>query len=88
MTIRTAPDKFVTLTEADTLDGGAVLPGFALPLRDLFAELDEHGTLRVHAPLAGDRYGSKLICCASIRSSHAVKPSQATRSGSGRSVSL
>ena len=29
------------LSEADTLDGGDVLPGFRLPLRDLFAELDE-----------------------------------------------
>jgi Uma2 family endonuclease len=26
-----------TLTSADTLDGGEVLPGFSLPLRDLFA---------------------------------------------------
>jgi Uma2 family endonuclease len=31
------------LTAADTLDGGAVLPGFALPLADLFAELDRQG---------------------------------------------
>ncbi len=31
------------LTAADTLDGGAVLPGFALPLQDLFAELDRQG---------------------------------------------
>jgi hypothetical protein len=28
------------LTEVDTLDGDAVLPGFSLHLRDLFAELD------------------------------------------------
>jgi Uma2 family endonuclease len=28
------------LTEADTLDGGTVLPGFTLPLRDLFGEMD------------------------------------------------
>jgi hypothetical protein len=27
-------------TAADTLDGGAVLPGFPLPLQELFAELD------------------------------------------------
>jgi Uma2 family endonuclease len=33
----------VVLTEADALDGGAVLPGFALPVRDLFAELDRQG---------------------------------------------
>jgi Uma2 family endonuclease len=29
--------------EADSLDGGVVLPGFALPLRDLFGELDRQG---------------------------------------------
>jgi Uma2 family endonuclease len=28
------------LTELDSLDGGGVLPGFALPLKELFAELD------------------------------------------------
>lgn len=39
----TAPDQSTQLTEADTLDGGTVLPGFTLPLRDLFAELDRHG---------------------------------------------
>jgi Uma2 family endonuclease len=33
----------VVLTAVDTLDGGAVLPGFALPLADLFAELDRQG---------------------------------------------
>jgi len=33
--------KFFVLTEEDTLEGGEVLPGFKLPLRDLFAELDE-----------------------------------------------
>jgi Uma2 family endonuclease len=39
----TSETDFRTLTEADTLDGGAVLPGFALPVRDVFAELDRHG---------------------------------------------
>ena len=29
--------------EANTLEGGAVLPGFALPLREVFAELDRQG---------------------------------------------
>lgn len=33
--------KTVVLTEADTLDGGKVLPGFTLSLAELFAELDE-----------------------------------------------
>jgi Uma2 family endonuclease len=31
------------LTATDTLDGGTVLPGFTLPLRELFAELDRQG---------------------------------------------
>jgi Uma2 family endonuclease len=35
----TAPDQSRTLTEDQTLDGGDVLPGFALPLRELFARL-------------------------------------------------
>jgi Uma2 family endonuclease len=38
--VYTDPDHSTLLGEADTLDGGAVLPGFALPLRELFAELD------------------------------------------------
>lgn len=41
--VYTAVDRFADLTEADTLDGGAVLPGFSLPLKNLFAELDRHG---------------------------------------------
>jgi Uma2 family endonuclease len=39
----TAPDQSTVLGEAQTLDGGVVLPGFALPLRELFAELDRQG---------------------------------------------
>lgn len=35
--------KAVVLNATDTLDGGKVLPGFTLPLGELFAELDEHG---------------------------------------------
>jgi Uma2 family endonuclease len=34
-----APDQSVTLTEDQTLDGGEVLPGLALPLRRVFAEV-------------------------------------------------
>jgi Uma2 family endonuclease len=33
----TAPDQSTTLTEEQTLDGGAVLPGFQLPLKQLFS---------------------------------------------------
>jgi Uma2 family endonuclease len=35
----TAPDRAVTLTEKDTLDGGEVLPGFALSVKRIFAGL-------------------------------------------------
>jgi Uma2 family endonuclease len=41
--VYTSATDVTTLTETDTLDGGSVLPGFQLPLRDLFAELDRHG---------------------------------------------
>ena len=36
-------DDPVTLKESDVLDGGVVLPGFKLALRDVFAELDVEG---------------------------------------------
>lgn len=42
-TVFTAADNSVTLHVQDTLDGAAVLPGFTLSLRELFAELDRHG---------------------------------------------
>jgi Uma2 family endonuclease len=35
----TAPDQSVNLTEGQAIDGGAVLPGFRLPLARLFARL-------------------------------------------------
>ncbi len=37
------PDGATVLDATMTLDGGAVLPGFELPLADLFGELDRHG---------------------------------------------
>lgn len=37
--VYTSPDQCVELTERQTLEGGAVLPGFALPLTQLFARL-------------------------------------------------
>jgi Uma2 family endonuclease len=40
--VYSAPDQSVRLTQADTLEGGSLLPGFRLPLRELFAELDPH----------------------------------------------
>jgi Uma2 family endonuclease len=39
--VYTSPQHSVTLTADQTLDGGDVLPGFTLPLQELFAELDE-----------------------------------------------
>lgn len=39
----TAPDQSTVLHEAQTLEGGAVLPGFTLPLQELFSELDLQG---------------------------------------------
>jgi Uma2 family endonuclease len=39
----TAPDQSTVLHEAQTLDGGTVLPGFTLPLQELFSELDLQG---------------------------------------------
>jgi Uma2 family endonuclease len=41
--VYTSPTASTTLTAADTLDGGTVLPGFTLPLQQLFAELDRQG---------------------------------------------
>ena len=41
--VYTSVTDVTTLTTADTLDGGLVLPGFTLLLQDLFAELDRHG---------------------------------------------
>ena len=39
VSVYTAPDESTTLTEDETLTGGAVLPGLALPLRRVFAEV-------------------------------------------------
>jgi Uma2 family endonuclease len=41
--VYTSATDVTILTETGTLDGGSVLPGFALPLQNLFAELDRHG---------------------------------------------
>ncbi|HEX5270234.1 MAG TPA: Uma2 family endonuclease [Gemmataceae bacterium] len=37
--VYTAPDESTTLTEKDDLDGGAVLPDFTMPVKELFARL-------------------------------------------------
>jgi Uma2 family endonuclease len=41
--VYTSPDSFHELDENGILDGGDVLPGFTLPLREWFGELDRHG---------------------------------------------
>jgi Uma2 family endonuclease len=41
--VYTAFDQFQDLTSLDTLAGDPVLPGFTVPLAQLFAELDRHG---------------------------------------------
>jgi Uma2 family endonuclease len=41
--VHTGVGQLALLRQADTLDGGDVLPGFVLPLTDLFAELDRQG---------------------------------------------
>jgi Uma2 family endonuclease len=43
ITVYTSATAATTLGENDVLSGGNVLPGFTLPVRDLFAELDRHG---------------------------------------------
>jgi Uma2 family endonuclease len=39
--VYTSPETYTTLTIADTLTGGDVLPGFAVPVADIFADLDD-----------------------------------------------
>jgi Uma2 family endonuclease len=39
VTVYTAPDEWTVLTEDQTLDGGRVLPGFRLVLKELFAKM-------------------------------------------------
>ena len=41
--VYTSETAFTDLTATDSLDGRDVLPGFTLPVADLFAELDRHG---------------------------------------------
>jgi hypothetical protein len=43
VTVYTPDGAKTVLTQADRLDGGDVLPGFSLPLSELFGELDRHG---------------------------------------------
>ena len=42
--VYTAPDEKTSLDESGTLDGGSVLPGFQLPLAQLFQRLEKPNT--------------------------------------------
>ena len=46
MRVYTAVDRSTLLREDQTLDGGDVLPGFALSIRDWFAESERTGPRR------------------------------------------
>jgi Uma2 family endonuclease len=46
VSVYTAPDQFRLLQEDQSLDGGDVLPGLSLPLREVFAQLDEEPAQR------------------------------------------
>jgi Uma2 family endonuclease len=39
VSVYTSPDEVTVLREGDTLSGGDVLPGFTLPLKQLFARV-------------------------------------------------
>jgi Uma2 family endonuclease len=43
VTVFDAPERSTLLDATQTLDGQAILPGFVLPLADLFGELDRQG---------------------------------------------
>lgn len=43
VTVYTSPTDHTVLTDADKLDGGNVLPGFSVRLKEIFVELDEEG---------------------------------------------
>jgi Uma2 family endonuclease len=43
VTVYTAPDQFLVLDETQSLDGGDVLPGLVVPLRELFERASRRG---------------------------------------------
>jgi Uma2 family endonuclease len=46
VTVYTAPDQWTVLQESDTIDGGDVLPGLRIPLRELFERASRRGVPR------------------------------------------
>jgi Uma2 family endonuclease len=39
--VYTSPEQFTTLDESQTLEGGEVLPGFRLPIREWFERAEQ-----------------------------------------------
>ena len=59
VTVYTAPDQFVVLSVDQTLDGGDVLPGFTLALRDLFTGAPGAKTSQSRRTPNGKRKGGR-----------------------------
>jgi Uma2 family endonuclease len=53
--VYTSPDDVIELSEKDTLDGGDVLPGFSVPVAQLFDQL----TLAAKPPKTPKANGGK-----------------------------
>jgi Uma2 family endonuclease len=53
--VYTTPERSTLLTESQALDGGDVLPGFTLPLSQLFARVPRPATTPKQGRRAGDR---------------------------------
>jgi hypothetical protein len=56
--VYTSPDEVTTMTEGDSLTGGDVLPGFSLPLRQLFARVPRK-TARRNGRRKGKGHGKR-----------------------------
>jgi Uma2 family endonuclease len=57
--VYTAPDETRELSERDTLDGGAVLPGFVLPLVELFRFVEPKARARKNATNRGRKRNAR-----------------------------
>lgn len=53
--VYTAPDRFTRLEEGEILDGGDLLPGFELPLKQLFARVEKPQRRRQRRPRRRDQ---------------------------------
>jgi Uma2 family endonuclease len=45
VTVYTSPEHFTVLDDSQTVEGGEVLPGFAVPLGELFDRASQRGPL-------------------------------------------